>query len=202
MMAGVPGQGRKFDVDTALDAAMKLFWRHGYEGTSVAELTKAMGISPPSLYKAFGDKRQLFDRVVEHYFQGPGAWMNDVFDADATAGELVSTLLLEAARHYADPHEPGGCLVINAGSTATDPSVVEALRRQRNSNIDRLESRLTAGVEAGELPPDFDSRAIAEFIGATVQGMSVRARDGASVAQLEAAASIAARALDLTITTS
>lgn len=198
-MAGVPGQGRKFDVDTALDEAMRLFWIHGYEGTSIAELTKAMNISPPSLYKAYGDKRRLFDRVVERYVHGPGAWMNEVFDTAGTTRELVRGLLLGAARHYANPDEPGGCLVINAGSTATDDSVVEMVRRQRNSNIDRLRVRLEEGRAAGELPLDVDPRDAAEFLGSAVQGMSVRARDGATVAQLESAAALAARAFGMTL---
>ena len=71
-VAGVRGQGRKFDVDTALDAAMSLFWRNGYEGTSIANLTTAMGIKTSSLYAAFKDKKNLFYLVVEHYLKTKG----------------------------------------------------------------------------------------------------------------------------------
>ncbi|MGF7120206.1 TetR/AcrR family transcriptional regulator [Rhodococcus sp. BE178] len=198
-MAGVPGQGRKFDIDSALTAAMNMFWRQGYEGTTVAGLTKTMGISPPSLYAAFGDKRQLFDRVVEHYLSGPGAWMDRVFEEETTVPGLVGRLLVEAAHHYADPDEPGGCLVVNAGSTVMDSAVASVLRDQRNANVARLQDRLRSGDELGELPNDVDPRAAAEFLAATIQGMSTRARDGATVGELVAAAALAARALDIDI---
>ncbi|MGC0366532.1 AcrR family transcriptional regulator [Rhodococcus sp. 27YEA15] len=198
-MAGVPGQGRKFDIDAALAAAMALFWQQGYEATSVSELTKAMGISPPSLYAAFGDKRQLFCRVLDFYLQGPGSWMEHALNEPVSADRLVANLLVEAARHYADPLEPGGCLVINAGSTVTDPAVAELLRNQRNTNIIRVEELLRLGAESGQLSADIDPRAAADFIGATVQGMSTRARDGADVAQLIAVAVLAARALGIEV---
>lgn len=192
-MAGIPGQGRKFDIDQALDIAMEQFWTHGYEGTSVSTLTAAMGISPPSLYAAFGGKRQLFDRVVDHYLGGKGAWMDRAFEEETSTVALVRRLLAEAAVNYADPAQPGGCLVITAGTMVTDANadIAEALRLQRNNNIDRLEMAL----RSGDLPSGIDPRAAAEFLGVAIQGMSTRARDGASVDQLLAAGDLVLRSL-------
>ncbi|WP_067853143.1 TetR/AcrR family transcriptional regulator [Nocardia shimofusensis] len=198
-MAGVRGQGRKFDLDHALDIAMEQFWRYGYEGTSVAGLTKAIGIATPSLYAAFGDKRQLFDSVVEHYLRGPGGWMERAFAEETSATRLARRLLREAASHYADPDHPGGCLLVIAGACVADSNdaVARQLRDHRNRNMALLAERLAEGVRTGELPPHFDPEAAAEFLGVVIQGMSARARDGATVADLESAAEFAFRSLGI-----
>ncbi len=198
-MAGVPGQGRKFDVEAALDRAMRVFWQHGYEGASVAALTSAMGITAPSMYAAFGSKEQLFDSAVAHYNAGIGRWMADAFAEEASVLDLMDRLLEEAARHYTDASTPGGCLVIGAATcvTAANAAVAERLRQARNANIDLLAERLAAARDRGDLAPGTDPRAIADIVGATIQGMSQRARDGASIEQLAAVAAGVSGALSM-----
>lgn len=189
-MAGVPGQGRKFDVDAALDHAMRVFWQHGYEGSSVAALTGAMGISAPSMYAAFGSKEQLFDAAVDRYNTGIGGWMADAFDEEVSVHRLIERLLREAAVHYTDASTPGGCLVISAASCVTEANaaVAERLQRSRNANIDLLAHRLEVARDREELSAAADPRMIADLVGTTIQGMSQRARDGATTAQLNAVA--------------
>lgn len=196
-MAGVRGQGRKFDLDQALDVAMEQFWRHGYEGTSIARLTEAIGIAPPSLYVAFGGKEQLFDAVVAHYLRGPGGWMAQALEEERSPAELVRRLLYGAAVHYADPGHPGGCLIISSAGCVTEANeaVARKLREQRNSNVARLAERLAEAPDDDALGAD--PRAASDFVGAVVQGMSTRARDGATVEQLTRVADLACAALGL-----
>ncbi|MFJ6380904.1 TetR/AcrR family transcriptional regulator [Kitasatospora sp. NPDC092039] len=192
-MAGVRGQGRKFDLEDILEKAMFVFWRHGYDGTSVATLTREMGIGAPSLYAAFGSKEGLFLAVVEHYNNGWGGFMQRVFDEEQRAAALVRRLLYEAAEAYAHTDCPGGCLIISSATRVSEAGqeVADRLRELRNANIDRLEARIGADADAGVLPAGTDARALAEFLGAVVQGMSHRARDGATVATLRTVAGMA-----------
>jgi len=184
-MAGQAGQGRKFDLHAALDAAMTVFWRHGYEGASLSGLTTAMGINPPSLYKAFGSKEELFFKVVDRYNATRGNFMQRAFDEEPDGPALLERLLHEAADHYPSSEFPGGCLIISSAVAVTDANkhVAERLAAMRNANIQDLAAR--PGVS-----PD-----MARYVGATLQGMSQQARDGASSQDLHAIADMAITAL-------
>ncbi|MEU6375028.1 TetR/AcrR family transcriptional regulator [Streptomyces sp. NPDC046909] len=192
-MAGVRGQGRKFDLDDALEKAMLAFWRHGYDGASVATLTRDMGINAPSLYAAFGSKEGLFYAAVDYYNNGRGSFMQRAFDEEDRSPALIRRLLHEAADTYTLADGPGGCLIIGSATRVSDAAqqVADRLRDLRNANIDRLEARIRADVEAGLLPAATDARAVAEFAGVVVQGMSHRARDGASTEALRTVAGMA-----------
>ncbi|MEV5341985.1 TetR/AcrR family transcriptional regulator [Streptomyces sp. NPDC052676] len=192
-MAGVRGQGRKFDLDDILEKAMLAFWRHGYDGTSVATLTGEMGISPPSLYAAFGSKEGLFFAAVEYYNNGRGSFMQRAFDEEKHSPALIRRLLHEAADTYAHTDSPGGCMIIGSAARVSGAAqdVADRLRDLRNANIDRLEARVRADIDAGTLPAGTDARAIAEFTGVIIQGMSHRARDGATTQTLRTVAGTA-----------
>lgn len=196
-MAGVRGQGRKFDVDSAVENAMFAFWEHGYEATSVSMLTSAMGINPPSLYSAFGGKEGLFFATVERYNATRGDFMARAFAEEDKAAALVRRILFGAAEHYSDESCPGGCLVISAAVTVSDANkhVAERLRDMRNANIALLSERIAADRTARD---DGSPLEQAEFVGAVIQGMSQRARDGADRVQLERVAKRALGALELT----
>lgn len=185
-MAARAGQGRRFDLKTALDAAMLVFWNHGYEGASLAELTKAMGINPPSLYKAFGSKEQLFFQVVEHYNATHGSFMARAFAEEQNGNALLKRLLNEAADHYPSQEFPGGCLVISSAVTVTEANkhVSDKLAAMRNSNIRAMAERDDISLE------------MARFTGATLQGMSQQARDGASAQDLHQIAEMAVAAIN------
>ena len=186
-MAGVRGQGRKFDVDSALDQAMFAFWEHGYEGTSVSMLTGAMGINPPSLYSAFGGKEGLFFAAVDRYLATRGDFMARAFAEESQAAKLISRLLYDAAVHYTDDSCPGGCLIISSAVGVTDANrgIADRLRDMRNANVALLSERISENIADGILPPTWEPIDVAELIGVIIQGMSQRARDGATRHQLE-----------------
>ncbi|MEU6670806.1 TetR/AcrR family transcriptional regulator [Streptomyces sp. NPDC046727] len=185
------GRPRSFDRATALEKALLAFWEHGYEATSVSDLTRIMGIGAPSLYAAFGDKRTLFDEVVRVYTGTHGAFGDRALTEEPTARQGVARMLREAAAEYTDPDHPYGCLIIHAATNCTSPEVEALLRELRNANIANLASRIRADVAAGLLPAGTDAAALARHAGAVLQGMSQQARDGARREELEALAEIA-----------
>lgn len=185
------GRPRSFDRTTALEKALMAFWEHGYEATSVSDLTRAMGIGAPSLYAAFGDKRSLFEEVVQAYGARYGSFGDRALAEEPTARAGVERMLREAAAEYTAPGRPHGCLVIHAAANCSTAEVEESLRRRRNANIAAIESRIDADVAAGVLPADTDAATLARYAGAMIQGMSQQARDGASRTELEALAEIA-----------
>ncbi|MFJ9820495.1 TetR/AcrR family transcriptional regulator [Streptomyces sp. NPDC101151] len=185
------GRPRSFDRATALEKALMAFWEHGYEATSVSDLTRIMGIGAPSLYAAFGDKRTLFEEVVRVYADTHGAFGDRALAEEPTARAAVERTLREAAAVYTDPAHPYGSLVVHAATNCTSPEVEQLLRERRNTGIAAVESRIRTDVAAGRLPAGTDAAALARHAGAMIQGMSQQARDGASRAELEALAEIA-----------
>jgi len=175
-------------------AATRLFWERGYEATSISDLTEAMGIRSGSLYAAFGDKPALFREALVAYGESPyGAFVNVAFAEEATAYGAVSRMLREAARVFPDPVHPAGCMTINAATNVSPANVEvqEMLRDQRNRNIAMMADRLRAGQRDGELPASADADALAAYYAAVFQGMSQRARDGASESELSQTAELA-----------
>ncbi|MFF9406993.1 TetR/AcrR family transcriptional regulator [Streptomyces anandii] len=185
------GRPRSFDRATALEKAVLAFWEHGYEATSVSDLTRAMGIGAPSLYAAFGDKRALFAEAVLAYDERHRSFAPRALAEEPTARAAVERLLREAAAAYTAPGHPHGCLVLHAATNCTSPEVEELLRERRNADVAALRRRMEEGAAAGELPAGADTGALARYVAAVIQGMSQQARDGASREELEALAEIA-----------
>ncbi|MFI1616894.1 TetR/AcrR family transcriptional regulator [Streptomyces lydicus] len=190
------GRPRSFDRETALEQAVRSFWEQGYEATSISDLTRAMGISAPSLYAAFGDKRALFDEVVAEYGRLYGGFISRAVAEEPTARRGVERALREAAAEYTAPGRPRGCLVISAALNTSPASaeVAASLREMRRSNLREIASAVRADVAAGELPADTDADALADYVGAVIQGISQQARDGAERTALEAVVELAMRA--------
>src|SRR5215213_8653064 len=111
------GRPRQFDAERALDAALMLFWRHGYEGTSLAALTDAMGINVPSLYAAFGNKETLFRKALDRYVQRPASYLPNALK-EPTARRVVDKLFAGAIGMAMNPRHPDGCLLVQ-GALAT-----------------------------------------------------------------------------------
>ncbi|MFJ8161037.1 TetR/AcrR family transcriptional regulator [Streptomyces sp. NPDC096136] len=188
MVTGQRGRPRSFDRDAALDKAMLTFWEHGYEATSISDLTRTLGIGAPSLYAAFGDKRRLFDEAVAVYGSRYGDFAGVALREEPTARAAVARILYEAAEIYTDPAHPPGCMVISAAANTTSKEVAEALRERRNVGLAMFESRIRADVASGELPAGTDARTLARYAGAVLQGMSQQSCDGATREELEAVA--------------
>ncbi|ESQ81397.1 hypothetical protein ABENE_22160 [Asticcacaulis benevestitus DSM 16100 = ATCC BAA-896] len=164
---------------------MHLFWNHGYEATSIAELTQAMGITPPSLYAAFGDKRQLFLETVDRYMGGIDAVTKGVLDA-ATAQDAARELLTSAALGHTGEDTPPGCLVASSiiSSSVSAADIREELAGIRRRMEAALRVRIERDVLEGILPASADADMLAGHVFAVVQGMSTLAKDGADRAKL------------------
>lgn len=192
-MAGIAGQGRRFSVPDALEAATLVFWKHGFEGASLKLLTGAMGINPPSFYKAFASKEELFFAVIDHYNATYGRFFADAFEQEATAAGLAQRILHGAADHYTNPDFPGGCLTLSATVNVTPENthVAERLAALRSANISRIATALESDPARQKTTTAIPPSTVAAFIGATMQGMSQQARDGADADQLHAIADLA-----------
>lgn len=188
------GRPRQFDPDKALDAAMLLFWRHGYEGTSMSALTKAMGINTPSLYAAFGSKERLFRKALDRYVEKPASYLPKALQAP-TAREAAERLFAGAINMVMHPRQPDGCLLVH-GALASGPVAASArteLSRRRADAEALVRRRFERGVAEGDLPKDSDPAKLAKFIVTVLWGMSVQAAGGASRTELENVARFAMR---------
>lgn len=191
-----PGRPSNFDRDIALDAALRLFWARGYQATSIAALTSAMGIQPPSLYAAFGDKRALFLECVRLYGERHEGDVRLAFVEEPTARRAVDRMLHALAAKYTDPTHPPGCLVIGALATHApeNADVADELRALRNGFKQGLADRIQQDIVAGVLPANTDAMGLAMFYAGVAQGMSRQAQDGASHEELKGLATMAMKA--------
>lgn len=184
--ARVMGRPRKFDRAAALERALEVFWRKGFAPTSIAELCAAMGINPPSLYGAFGNKAQLFLEAVDHYEKTywDAAWETMNRDPDVT--RAIITFFSSAAAILTTPQAPCGCMValgvINVPPEAKE--VVDALKALREEGSTLFVKRLQQGVSDRQLAADFDVETVGMTLNTLLQGMSLKAADGASHASL------------------
>ena len=174
------GRPRSFDRDKALEQAMEVFWKKGFEAASVSDLTGAMGINPPSLYAAFGDKETLFLEAIERYQARRGE--SCPYCEEPTARAAVEKLLLYMADELTSTDHPRGCLLQTAAATATESSakLQAALTAKRMSARAMLRQRIERGIKEGDVPSGADAASLADFYGTIIAGMSMAARDGAS----------------------
>ncbi len=182
------GRPRGFDRDAALRRAMELFWRRGFEGVSMADLTAAMGIAAPSLYAAFGSKEALFREAVALYRSTDGGATRRALDCQQTARGAVEAMLRDNADAFTDPDRPNGCFVIlGAINTAPEHEGVRIhLQDLHKESCGLLLRRLEQGAAAGEFPPGSALGPLAGFYSTVLAGLSIKARDGTSRAEMHA----------------
>ncbi|WNG27632.1 TetR/AcrR family transcriptional regulator [Cystobacter fuscus] len=187
------GRPREFDRSAALERAMEVFWERGYEGTSITDLTEAMGITAPSLYGAFTSKAELYREALELYQRTHGSAGAPALVEEPTARGAIDRVLEEAARAFADPRHPHGCMVSTAvlNCATENQPVARHVAGLRESSLERLQARFQRAIAEGELPSTTDAEGLARFYGAILQGMSVQARDGASEEELRKITSLA-----------
>ena len=189
------GRPRGFNYDEALNRAMHVFWRRGFEGASLNDLTAAMGIQPASLYKAFGNKRALFEKALARYLAGPVAFVHDALN-EPTAFAVAERILRRTAVFLTEGRRSRrGCMTIQAALAGGVDS--EPIRRKlialRVKEQDALRRRFERAKSEGDLPNDADAANLARFVTALFQGMTVQAINGASRKDLLRLSDIALR---------
>lgn len=173
------GRPREFDMDEALDKAIDVFWRQGYTGTSLSDLTEAMGISRPSLYAAFGTKEETFKLAVERYARIDMAYVNTAL-AEPTAYETARRYLRDNADAVTTPGKPAGCLSIQGGLAAApeDDRVVRYLADRRADGEARFADRFARAIAEGDLPTSEDPADLAKYVSTVSAGLAVQAAAG------------------------
>jgi len=176
------GRPRQFDRDAALDGAMRLFWTRGYQDTSISDLTVHLGIGSPSLYAAFGSKASLFCEAADRYQARDGGRPGAALEAAASARAGVEALLRENVTLFTRRGGPRGCLLTRATLSCppSDTAVVHYLERSRRERLAALQARFRAAMAAGEPLPSDDHDTLAQHYDAQVQGLAVRALEGAT----------------------
>jgi len=180
------GRPRSFNCEKALDSALQVFWRKGYEGASMSDLTEAMAINRPSLYAAFGDKEALFRKVMDRYAEGPASFVHSALKQPSSRA-VVEAMLRGMADLLTCPHNPHGCLFVQSALACGDSGspIRKELISQRIASETRLRQRLKKAKAQGDLPPAASPTNLARFIVTIIQGMAVQAAGGATRDELQ-----------------
>jgi AcrR family transcriptional regulator len=186
------GRPLAFNQEEALNKALNVFWSHGYEGTSMAELTAALGINKPSIYAAFGNKEALFRKALARYRAGPIAFVGEAMKAP-TARQAVESLLTNAVDFFSDKSKPNGCMIVQGALTCGQSSstIQQELIAYRGNFETTLINRFELAKAQGDLSSDVNSKQLAKYIATIHQGMSVQATSGATREELLAIVAMA-----------
>lgn len=195
------GRPRTFDRDAAIDQALHLFWQHGYESTSLAQLKEGLGggISSPSFYAAFGSKAGLFQECVDLYLQTYATVTQPLWDTSLPPREALQLALTASARMQCGKDHPKGCMVALATMTATseeNAKVIVPLTRSRARTRAGILACVERAQAQGEFKKDVNVRALATMFDSFLTGLSTQARDGISLRTLLDAISVAMQAWD------
>jgi AcrR family transcriptional regulator len=187
----VRGRPRTFNINDALESALHLFWQRGYEGTSVSDLTEAMGISSPSLYAAFGNKEELFYKVLDHYAKEHMGFIGEALQ-EPTARAVIERWIRGTVDQVTNPNTPPGCLTVQGAlSCGVEADTVRTELNLRRATVElALRERLEQAKTTGELRTTADTESLARYITTITQGMAVKAGAGASRIELHRMADV------------
>ena len=190
------GRPRGFDEAEALHAAMKLFWERGYEGTSMADLTKAMNLSAPSIYAAFGDKRSLFGLAAKRYAEGPGQYQARAL-REPTLQQVVRALFRNTVDFLTQPGHPSGCMTLTGAMACSVEanSAKDLMTEIRKQNEAALKVRLQQARKGGELPADLNVDDYSRYLSTLLGGLAIQAANGVSKAEMKRIGDMALRHL-------
>ena len=187
-MPGERGRPRTFDIDAALDKAVEVFWKYGFQDASMQELTQAMGLSKPSLYAAYGDKEALYLKALQRYAIALVVRHGGALDDEPDGRRAISGFLKSMASMFADPALPGGCFVVNGsadcGGLSMPPAVETALRGAMQGSEVLLLERLERARRDGQLAAHAKPAELASLFMSIIAGMGVMAKSGADVNKL------------------
>jgi AcrR family transcriptional regulator len=192
------GRPREFSEEEALDAAMRVFWEKGYEGTSLDDLTQAMKINRSSLYSSFGDKENLFRKAMERYSSGPLSYLFEALD-QPSARQVIESLLRGSVRFLSDPTHPHGCLSLQGGLAcgSGNEKVKQAMIDWRAQGLAHLQKRFLRAHTEGDLPAHVNPKDLARFVMIVLNGLSVQAVGGITSAEMNRAVELALRSMPL-----
>jgi AcrR family transcriptional regulator len=173
------GRPRGFDTDLALDAAVDVFWRRGYDGASLSELTAAMGVNRPSIYATYGDKAQLFQSALRRYVDQNMGYVTDALGRP-TARDVAVAFLTGNARAVTMPDRPAGCLSVQAAVAPEGSAELESLSQNRATIQGLFADRFRTAIDEGDLAGDEDPDELAAFLITVTSGFAIRAADGTS----------------------
>ena len=190
------GRPREFDYNDALNKAMRVFWQKGYEGTSMPDLTEAMGMNRPSIYAAFGNKEELFTKTLELYMQKSSAALETALSAPKLQ-DAIANFLNMTANSFSCPESPRGCLAVQGALACSDESenAKQQALTQRETIFTALHKRFKKGLKDGDLPTKTNIEALARFYATVLNGMSIQSASGISRKELQDVAKAALNAL-------
>ena len=180
------GRPKTFDEEAALEKAMLLFWTNGYIATSISDLTKALGITAPSLYCSFGDKASLFNQCIDYYLTHEACPIQPIMKQAKTAKVAFELFLYDSAKRLTQPDKPSGCMLITAtmGGANQIQEVQHNVQEKRISHKNQLIERLQQGIEDGDVAADAPIEAISDFYLTVLNGLTIQACDGVSIESL------------------
>lgn len=194
------GRPRNFDINEALQRALVVFWQNGYKGSSLADLTEAMGINKPSLYAAFGDKSKLYIKALELYGEQQSRQHIAAMGQHSETIPAIRAFLTSVANMLTAPRLPGGCFVVNGatdcGSASMPNEVADALGTAVNATVDAFRQRLIHDAARKQTLRLADVNATADYLATVMFGMAVMAKTGAGKKRLLASIALALEAVD------
>lgn len=191
------GRPREFDRVEALEKALAVFWEKGFEPATLPELCAAMGINPPSLYAAFGNKTALFLEAVEHYAKKYWTEPCKRFQEQPDLKRAVRDFFMDAANLLVSPQHPCGCVIIlgTVNISPDETEIIAAMAKLRQETREMFLNRLRQAIRSGQIRADTDAPALANALNAYLDGMALEAKNGLFLTELRAMASLAVKLL-------